>query len=290
MDNHRLLLPAAGCHDDDLIRATNDDAALSTLVLGTYTRSKAIDQLIHDFLTAGDGNPRTKQIVSIGAGSDTRYFLLKNGGMQPGNYFEIDFAEITAKKAQTIAKNKALSDTIGPFQLASGGTELHGADYHLLAGDLRTFATDLVAKLHLLNFSSTSPTLFLSECVLIYLAPSVSESILRAASSIITSGMFVVYEQINPHDAFGQTMLQNLRMRGIELLGWDKWPDIEAQKRRFRENGWSVAKAGDLNEYWDGLPQVEKDRIAKLEIFDEIEEWRLLSAHYCVSWGIKSAQ
>lgn len=29
-------------------------------------------------------------------------------------------------------------------------------------------------------------------------------------------------------------------------------------------------------------------RMAKLEILDELEEWRLLSAHYCVAWAYKA--
>lgn len=28
--------------------------------------------------------------------------------------------------------------------------------------------------------------------------------------------------------------------------------------------------------------------MSKLEILDELEEWRLLAAHYCVVWAVKS--
>ena len=28
-------------------------------------------------------------------------------------------------------------------------------------------------------------------------------------------------------------------------------------------------------------------RVSRLEIFDEVEEWHLLSGHYCVSWAVK---
>ena len=27
-------------------------------------------------------------------------------------------------------------------------------------------------------------------------------------------------------------------------------------------------------------------RVVRLEMFDEIEEWRLIPAHYCVAWGV----
>ncbi|KAI8589077.1 S-adenosyl-L-methionine-dependent methyltransferase [Geranomyces variabilis] len=301
---------------DEVIRGTNDDAAVSRLAAvklgyltdphaslfvrrpqkrppvinrGTYTRARALDDLIHRFLSSGDSDARTKQIVSLGAGSDTRYFLLKEAGRQPGRYFEIDFPEITGKKAQTICKNPVLAQNIGAYKLACGGTELHGADYHLLAGDLRNFATEISQKLRDAGFQPDAPTLFLSECVLVYLAPTTSEEILRAAAAMVRSGVFVVYEQILPDDKFGQTMLQNLGMRGIELPGLTRWPDLDAQRRRFEECGWGDrCDAVDLNHFWDAvLPQEEKERVAKLEIFDEIEEWMLLSAHYCVAWGAK---
>jgi tRNA wybutosine-synthesizing protein 4 len=29
--------------------------------------------------------------------------------------------------------------------------------------------------------------------------------------------------------------------------------------------------------------------LAKLEILDELEEWHLLSAHYCIAWAINTA-
>jgi hypothetical protein len=32
----------------------------------------------------------------------------------------------------------------------------------------------------------------------------------------------------------------------------------------------------------------ERARIAKLEIFDEVEEWELMGDHYCVSWAVSA--
>ncbi|KAJ3014088.1 hypothetical protein HKX48_005338 [Thoreauomyces humboldtii] len=207
--------------------------------------------------------------------------------MNPRKYFEIDFPEITGKKAQTIAKSRPLSEAVGEFKIGGGGTELHGSDYHLIAGDLRQFDTSITPVLVSHGFDRTLPTVFISECVLIYIPPVDSERILRAASDMVDTGLFLVYEQIEPDDAFGQTMLQNLRGRGIELLGWERWKGLVDQRRRFHECGWDKNQAVDINSVWYAVPQTEKERIAKLEIFDEIEEWQLLSAHYCVSWGVK---
>jgi [phosphatase 2A protein]-leucine-carboxy methyltransferase len=42
--------------------------------IGTYHRSESIDRLVHDFLEAGGRSK--KQVVSLGAGSDTRFWRL----------------------------------------------------------------------------------------------------------------------------------------------------------------------------------------------------------------------
>jgi [phosphatase 2A protein]-leucine-carboxy methyltransferase len=48
----------------------------------------------------------------------------------------------------------------------------------------------------------------------------------------------------------------------------------------------SGQNAVDINfahDHWMG--QDELQRISKLELLDEMEEWRLLASHYCIAWG-----
>ena len=62
------------------------------------------------------------------------------------------------------------------------------------------------------------PTLFLSECVLIYIEPRDSDAIVNWVGANMAVSLFVVYEQINPTDAFGAMMLRNLKVsRNSEL-------------------------------------------------------------------------
>jgi [phosphatase 2A protein]-leucine-carboxy methyltransferase len=59
--------------------------------IGTYVRTTSIDRLVEDFLKAGsenladgeDGQGKKKQIVSLGAGSDTRFWRLSVSGISP---------------------------------------------------------------------------------------------------------------------------------------------------------------------------------------------------------------
>jgi [phosphatase 2A protein]-leucine-carboxy methyltransferase len=65
------------------------------------------------------------------------------------------------------------------------------------------------------------------------------------------------------------------------------YPTLEKQCLRLRDCGFvSGQDAVDINfahDFWMG--KIELQRIAKLEMLDEMEEWRLLASHYCLTWG-----
>ncbi|CAG8463375.1 84_t:CDS:2 [Diversispora eburnea] len=300
---------------DNAIRETNDDATTSKFSAintgyikddfvkffvkkparrppiinrGSYVRNTQLDFLITKFLDI-EGSDVKKQIVSLGAGSDTRYFHFKSLSRKFYKYFEIDYPEITSKKVFTIHKHKELFNLIGSdAKIGKGGTEIYASDYCLLAGDLRKFVEVLVPRMESNGFDRSLPTLFLSECVMIYMDPEDSNKIVEWAGANLISTMFLVYEQILPNDAFGSTMLQNLKLRNIELRGIHAYPDLESQKSRFLSRGWSHAEAIDINEIHDShIDSKELARMSKLEILDELEEWHLLAAHYCIAWAYK---
>lgn len=54
------------------------------------------------------------------------------------------------------------------------------------------------------------PTLFISECVLIYLPPQNGSAVIEWAAKTFPCGAFCTYEQINPDDPFGQVMVSNI--------------------------------------------------------------------------------
>jgi tRNA wybutosine-synthesizing protein 4 len=92
---------------------------------------------------------------------------------------------------------------------------------------------------------------------------------------------------INPQDSFGKVMLENLEDRGCRLQGIQKYPNEESQVKRMIEFGaMSSAECFNMQTIYNSkLDKTEKARIEKLEIFDEYEEWEMLSIHYCVSLG-----
>jgi hypothetical protein len=63
-----------------------------------------------------------------------------------------------------------------------------------------------------LLFSTRLPTLFLSECVLIYLKAEYSDKVIGWAAETFPLSCFITYEQIKPDDPFGAVMIENLEV------------------------------------------------------------------------------
>jgi tRNA wybutosine-synthesizing protein 4 len=64
---------------------------------------------------------------------------------------------------------------------------------------------------HVIELICRAPTLVLSECVLIYVEPALADGIIAWFAQEVPQSALAVYEQIRPGDAFGQTMLANLK-------------------------------------------------------------------------------
>ncbi|XP_004861735.1 tRNA wybutosine-synthesizing protein 4 [Heterocephalus glaber] len=274
------------------------DAFTSLLVPGTarraplvhrgyYVRARAVEHCVHAFLrltSAGPGPPRA-QVLSLGAGSDSLYFRLKAAGLLAGaGVWEVDFPDVARRKAERIREMPELCTLIGHFQ--SGGPEstlcLESLDYRILGLDLQQLGRLNVA-LNAAGLDAAAPTLLLAEAVLTYLQPSSAAALIAWAAQRFSSALFVIYEQMKPQDAFGQVMLQHFQQLNSPLHGLDLFPDVEAQRRRFLQAGWTACRAMDMNEFYRCfLPAEERQRMEYLEPFDEFEEWHLKCSHYFI--------
>eukprot|EP00026_Physarum_polycephalum_P010478 Phypoly_transcript_10642.p1 GENE.Phypoly_transcript_10642~~Phypoly_transcript_10642.p1 ORF type:complete len:332 (+),score=42.42 Phypoly_transcript_10642:214-1209(+) len=306
--HHPAPLPTSWKKDNNKedVMATNDDAAvskLSAVKLGYFkddfvhlfvrrpvkrpplinrgyaSRVLALEILIKQFLSTQPSVE--KQIVSFGSGFDTTYWKLKSAGLNVKGYFEADFPAVVRGKINIITKNNSLFEPLQQF--TKSDTELNGPDYHLFAADLNNIP-NLESSLVKAGIDFSLPTLFLSECVMIYMAPEKGNDLIKWVGSKFSTGCFIVYEQILPHDPFGTMMVQNLENKGCGLLSIHQYPDIETQRKRYTEGGWDKAEVLDMNNVYDFfLPKTEVVRIARVEIFDEVEEWKLIQGHYCIT-------
>lgn len=254
---------------------------------GYYVRARAVRHCVRAFLErarAAAGAPRA-QIVSLGAGSDSLYFRLKTAGLLAwAAVWEVDFPDVARRKAERIRDTPELCALTGPFQYGDPALSLcfESLDYRILGLDLRQLQR-LDQALTTVGLDAAAPTLLLAEAVLTYLEPDNSAALIAWAAQRFPNALFVVYEQMRPHDAFGQFMQQHFRQLNSPLHGLDRFPDVEAQQHRFLQAGWTACSAIDMNEFYRCfLPPEERRRMERLEPFDEFEEWHLKCAHYFI--------
>ena len=261
-------------------------------------RTTAIDTLVARFLSTN--TEQLKQIICLGAGSDTRYFrFITRSPSINLVYHELDFPSNTTSKINTIKHTPALSSAIhaplsspDDLRISSSGDSLYSSCYNIHPVDLRQLA-ETSSLPNLPNLSSTTPTLILSECCLCYLPPETTVSILRTFSERLmpppTPLALIIYEPIKPDDAFGRMMVSNLASRGIHLQTLHTYSTLAKQRTRMKEAGFSDGQeAADVDFLWENwITSEEKDRVSRCEMLDEIEEWKLLAGHYCVAWSCR---
>ena len=242
-----------------------------------------------------------KQIISLGAGSDTRFFRLMEKHPRPCVvYHELDFGGNTHHKVTAIARSPLLTSCISPpLQFAKDDTALYSPTLNIHPIDLRDLHADNAGQAQapvFKNVESTLPTLLISECCLIYLPPTAADTVMRFFSASLfpctTPLGLLLYEPINPYDSFGKVMVSNLASRGIVLQTLHKYWSLEAQRERLRMLGFtSGQRAADVDYIWENwVSEREKERVGGLEMLDEVEEWRMLARHYCVCWGWRGGQ
>lgn len=77
-------------------------------------------------------------------------------------------------------------------------TDLHAPNYHVMGLDLRNL-DEIQNKLKHAEVDFTIPTLFLAECVLVYIEPDHCDNLLKWLASQFKSAVFVNYEQVGEH-------------------------------------------------------------------------------------------
>lgn len=123
------------------------------------------------------------------------------------------------------------------------------------------------------------------------MSPDEAWSVIKTFTNFIPNLGMVIYEPTNPYSEFGQVMIKNLAARGLSMQTIHKYPTLQSQLERLREAGFTHAQNGaDMLWLWrNWVSEEEKERVATLEMMDELEEWELLAEHYLIIWGWREA-
>ncbi|KAJ2928657.1 hypothetical protein H1R20_g8458, partial [Candolleomyces eurysporus] len=273
--------------------------------IGTYVRSQGIDMLVEEWLQLARQSGQKAQIVSLGAGSDTRFWRIETGQFKDdlAAYIEVDFPEVTSKKAMAIRKSKEMNALLGDpskIQVVGGGTGLQSTKYHLLPGDLRKPPSEalepaLTAKDSAegeATLSPSLPTLIIFECVLAYMSPEGSSQLLQWFVNYAREGF--IWKSDGHEFESEKLALQLLegiltwcKARNVTLPGAEPFNTLESLSERLTGVGFTAARALTLKEIRRAyVEESELNRISKLELLDETEELDLLLDHYAISWGL----
>ncbi|XP_036595656.1 leucine carboxyl methyltransferase 1 [Trichosurus vulpecula] len=254
---------------------------------GYFARVRGVNQLLKAFLKNTECNC---QVINLGAGMDTTFWKLKDENLLPKKYFEVDFPTIVTRKLYNIKAKPSLSKPIQELHSEESflldGHVLDSNRFAIVGADLRDLH-NMEEKLKKCNMNTQFPTLLIAECVLVYMTPEQSASLIKWAANTFETAMFINYEQVNMDDKFGQIMVENLRRRQCDLAGVETCKSLDSQKQRLLSNGWEKASAVDMMELYTNLPRAEVSRIESLEFLDEMELLEQLMQHYCLCWATK---
>ncbi|KAK0743588.1 S-adenosyl-L-methionine-dependent methyltransferase [Schizothecium vesticola] len=262
---------------------------------GTYTRTTAIDAVVSHFLASTTTTPPTqRQIISLGAGTDTRALRLLASAQHPHlTYHELDFPLIASRKLLSLrgAPPALVSPVLTLPPHPSPGTTSWTATspstptstLHCHGLDLRALRpSDPLPP----GVDPALPTLLISECCLCYLLPGDAWAAVAHFSSRVRDLGAVLYEPVRPDDSFGQMMVANLAARGIRMPTLDVFRTPGDQEERLRGVGFDEVRQMTVDAVWERwVGAEEKERVDGLEGLDEVEEWLLLAGHYIVVWG-----
>ncbi|XP_035030289.2 tRNA wybutosine-synthesizing protein 4 [Hippoglossus stenolepis] len=271
-------------HDHFLQHFVCKEARRAPLInRGYYVRWRAVDHCVRRFLHVTENCPK-RQILSLGAGFDSLYFRLRADEALAGVVvFEVDFPDVAGRKTALISSNITLRGMLDPHLPApTGAVHVCSGQYRLLGLDVRE-ESQVKEALEAAGLDWAAPTLILSEVVLTYMETQWSDVVISWAAKLLPQSLFVMYEQIHPHDPFGSIMQDHFHKLNSTLHALRQYPDTAAQRRRFLDKGWDQCVCLDMNDFYLGLvPEDERRRVEDLEPFDEYEEWHQKCSHYFI--------
>lgn len=159
---------------------------------GQYARVAAIGSVIEQFMRLAP--PQSAQIVSLGAGLDTRFWQLHDSALLPARYIELDQPCVVEAKARAIASSPQLLAALPGGAACCSESGVASVCYSCIGVDLCDLSK-LDDALQSAQWDSSAPTLVIAECLLVYMKPAASGGLLRYFGERCTRAVFTAYEQ-----------------------------------------------------------------------------------------------
>jgi len=158
--------------------------------------------------------------------------------------------------------------------------------YHLIAFDLHKPFSNLLELLTTYHsFNVDAPTLFVMECVQMYLPELESRNLLKSITNSIKQPFISIFDPIIQHDAFGQVMAQNLTKAKIittSSMSLLQTRTLQNHIDKLVQCGFKYVTGCDFMTCYETILNGEDRTNANMcEMLDEVEEWILIMKHYC---------
>jgi len=244
---------------------------------GYYIRYKSIRSLIDKFIAK---TKRNCQIVSIGAGFDTLYWNLHETNNLPiYGVYEVDLPAVIEKKCFFVSTRPPLCNCLtGTVTITKN--KIDSELYHLMSCDI-TNTIELNEKLISAGIKKNVPTLFLAECVFVYIPVEDVRNMLKYIANEFSTVMLVDYDPINLNDKFGEVMKEHLRGRQCTLF--TAHSDLISKKNFYKM--FSAVSGELMIDIYHNLPGNERTVMENIEFLDEINLLFDLLKHYAITWS-----
>jgi len=264
---------------------------------GTHARVCCIDRAISAFAQLVH-EKKQRQIVVLGAGKDTNWFRYRAGLLFDDSetcnalqWFEVDHPSVVYSKAKLIRNSPELTS-----QFALEMNKIDSDEYILsdtsapsncvlVSHDLRASPQELIEKLSRHNFDPAVPTLFILECVQMYLPEDANSTLLRYLSRKCPDACVCLFDPILGNDPFGRMMEHNLLRAGVVtqdscLL---RTRTLSEHLTKANSYGFDRGVGCDMMSAYDTVvTDTQRLRANQCEMLDELEEWVLIMRHYCI--------
>ncbi|KAJ5690296.1 LCM-domain-containing protein [Penicillium macrosclerotiorum] len=263
-----------------------------TINRGYWLRMHAMAQTVRQFMENAPAD-KPKFVLNLGCGYDSLPFVLLSEEKKSGHagntiFVDIDYEKLILYKRDTIRKTREITEVLGDVEFGQDqdAIQIRSSQYIAVGCDLKNLKKlDDVLRTSILP-DSECPVLFLAEMSLTYMPIPSANAVLSWASQLTNDVQFCLLEKYfpdGPNHPYAKGMMLHYENLKAPLFSTNEYPSLAEQEQRFRESGWSHARAQTLWDLWSNSPfLVDSVRIGldSCEAFDEWEELALFASHF----------